>query len=219
MNNKLKVNFCGLDFQIPFIIAASPASDSRKKIEEAFEAGWGGAVLKTTSLKKEDVDLVYPMMAELSRNKKKDFAFFNIDLISERHIDEVEKDIEYIKSKYPENIIIGSIMASSKNDWIELVERLEAVGVDMIECSMSCPQGGTDGTIPVTNPELTAKVTGWINNAIQNDTPFIVKLSPNVTDIVSIGKAAEEAGADALCAIDTVKAMSGVNLETFEPLL
>jgi len=219
MHKNLSVNFCGLNFKNPFIIAASPASDSREKVERAFEAGWGGAVLKTTSMESEPVNLVYPMMGSFSYKEKRHSSFYNIDLISERHIGEIEKDIYYLKLKYPDHIVMGSIMASSKSDWVELVHRLEAVGTDIIECSMSCPQGESNGMIPTTDPDLTKKVTNWIKEATRKNTPVIVKLSPMVNDIVAIAKAAKEGGADAICAIDTVKALGGINLNTLEPFL
>ena len=219
MDERLAIEFAGVSFRNPFTLAASPPSDKRERIERAFEAGWAGAVFKTTSVEKEPVDLVYPMMGGVNYQEKRHAAFFNIDLISERHILEICDDIRYLKAKFPGRVLIGSIMAGSRADWVELVERLEDAGADMIECSMSCPQGEGDGTIPAADAALTKEVTGWIKAAVKKNTPIIVKLTPNVTDIVSIAKAAEGGGADALCAIDTVKGFSGINLDTFEPLL
>ncbi len=215
----LSIDFCGKHFVNPFTIAASPPSDTRERVERAFEAGWGGAVLKTTSVASEPVDLVYPMMGGLSYQEKRHAAFYNIDLISERHIDEICEDIRYLKAKYPDRIVIGSIMAGNRAEWEELVFKLESAGADMIECSMSCPQGEGDGTIPVNDPALTREVTGWIHAARKKETPIIVKLAPVVTDLSAIAMAAKEGGADALCAIDTVRGFSGIDLNTLEPKL
>ncbi len=215
----LSIDFCGKHFVNPFTIAASPPSDKRERVERAFEAGWGGAVFKTTSVESEPVDLVYPMMGALAYKDRRHNAFYNIDLISERHINEICDDIRYLKAKFPDRMLIGSIMAGSRREWEELVTKLEDAGVDMIECSMSCPQGEGDGTIPVNDPALTKEVTGWIKAALKRDTPIIVKLAPIVTDIVAIGRAAKEGGADALCAIDTVRCFPGINLDTLEPKL
>ncbi len=215
----LSIEFCGRRFTNPFTIAASPPSDSRARVERAFEAGWGGAVFKTTSVDSEVVDLVYPMMGGLAYQDRRHAAFYNIDLISERHIDEICSDIRYLKAKFPDKIAIGSIMAGSRAAWEELVSKLEAAGADMIECSMSCPQGEGDGTIPVNDPALTKEVTGWIKSALTKDTPIIVKLAPIVTDLSAIGFAAKAGGADALCAIDTVRGFAGIDLDTLEPKL
>lgn len=215
----LSIDFCGKHFVNPFTIAASPPSDNRDRIERAFEAGWGGAVFKTTSVESEVVDLVYPMMGALSYKDRRHSAFYNIDLISERHIDEICGDIRYLKAKFPDRMLIGSIMAGSRQEWEELVGKLEDAGVDMIECSMSCPQGDGDGTLPINDADLTREVTGWIKSALKKNTPIIVKLAPVVTDICAIGKAAKEGGADALCAIDTVRCFPGIDLDTLEPKL
>ena len=215
----LSIDFCGRHFVNPFTVAASPPSDNRARVERAFEAGWGGAVFKTTSVESEVVDLVYPMMGALSYKDRRHAAFYNIDLISERHIDEICADIRYLKGKFPDRMVIGSIMAGSRAEWEELVSKLEAAGADMIECSMSCPQGEGDGTIPVNDPALTREVTGWIKAALTKDTPIIVKLAPIVTDLSAIGFAAKEGGADALCAIDTVRGFPGIDLDTLEPKL
>lgn len=219
MKRDLSIEFCGKRFINPFTIAASPPSDSRERVERAFQAGWGGAVFKTTSVSAEAVRLAYPMMGGLSYQEKPHAAFYNIDLISERHIDEICADVRYLKERYPEHIVIGSIMAGSRPEWEELVTKLESAGADMIECSMSCPQGEGDGTIPVNDPALTKEVTGWIKNARTKNTPIIVKLAPIVTDLSAIARAAKEGGADALCAIDTVRGFAGIDLKTLEPKL
>ena len=107
------IDFCGKHFVNPFTIAASPPSDKRERVERAFEAGWGGAVFKTTSVESEPVDLVYPMMGALAYKDRRHNAFYNIDLISERHINEICDDIRYLKAKFPDRMLIGSIMAGS----------------------------------------------------------------------------------------------------------
>lgn len=219
MKPRLEVDFCGVRFPNPFTIAASPPSDTRERVERAFAAGWGGAVLKTTSLETETIDLVYPMMGTVRAPSRRNAGFVNIDLLSERHIDEIERDIDALKSRFPDHVVIGSIMARGRGEWEELVHRLEVAGADMIECSQSCPQGDGEGVIPAADPDLTREVTGWIRDATRKDTPIIVKLTPNVTDVVAIARAAAEGGADAVCGIDTVRGMAGLDLDTLEPLL
>jgi len=219
MDECLSIDFAGVRFINPFTIAASPASNTRERLVRAFNAGWGAAVLKTTSVEQERVDLVYPMMGDVRFGTKRRMGFVNIDLISERHINEIEEDIRYLKAEFPDRVLIGSIMAGNRNDWIELVQRIEEAGADMIECSMSCPQGDSDGAIPAANADLTYEVTRWISQARRRNTPIIVKLTPNVTDITAIAKAAERGGANAVCAIDTVKGFGGIDLDNFEPKL
>lgn len=213
----LRTDFCGLEFQNPFIVAASPSSDSREKVRHALEAGFGGIVFKTTSIPGYPVELVHPNMMGLSYMRKRQAALCNIDLISERNIEIVCEDIRCLKNEYPDRMLIGSIMAGKKEDWGKLVVMLEQAGADCIECSMSCPQGDDDDRIPVTDAQLTEETTKWIKNAVKASTPVIVKLSSSATDIVEIAKAAKRGGADAVCAIDTVRAFAGVDVETMVP--
>lgn len=225
---RLNITFCGIPFINPFTVAASPSSDSRDKVKRAFDAGWGGAVLKTTALPAHAPRLAEPNMAGISYAGQPQAAFYNIDLISERAIEEIQEDIAYFKSHYPQQRVIGSIMASGEHDWRILVNRLEEAGADLIECSMSCPQGEhsiageghmASSAIPAADPKLMQQTTGWIKQATNRGTPIIVKLTPNVTDIVEIAAGAMAGGADAVCAIDTVRGFIGIDIQTKRPKL
>ena len=224
----LNINFAGVPFENPFTVAASPSSDSREKVRRALEAGWGGIVFKTTALPQHSPKLAEPNMAGLSYAGKPQFAFYNIDLISERTVEEIQEDIAYFKQLYPDRRFIGSIMAAGEDEWIELVHRLEEAGADMIECSMSCPQGEhsiadegkkASNAIPAADRELMRTTTQTILRARKKNTPVIVKMTPSVTDLVDVARGAVEGGADALCCIDTVRGFIGIDLETGYPKL
>lgn len=224
----LNIYFAGVPFENPFTVAASPSSDSREKVRRALEAGWGGIVFKTTALPQHSPKLAEPNMAGLSYAGKPQFAFYNIDLISERTVEEIQEDIAYFKQLYPDRRFIGSIMAAGEDEWIELVHRLEEAGADMIECSMSCPQGEhsiadegkkASNAIPAADRELMRSTTQTILRARKKNTPVIVKMTPNVTDLVDVARGAVEGGADALCCIDTVRGFIGIDLETGYPKL
>ena len=217
LRHDLSVDFCGKRFINPFSIASSPPSDRRERIERAFQAGWAGAVFKTTSVEGEPVRLAYPIMSACTG--KGTGAYGNIDLISERHIREICSDIQYLKERYPDRILTGSIMARNRGEWELLVRELEDAGADMIECSMSCPQGDGTGIIPVTDAGMTKEVTGWICGARRKDTPVIVKLTPMVANLSEIAAAAKEGGADAVCAIDSLHGYCGIDLHTMLPKL
>lgn len=224
----LNIEFAGITFENPFTVAASPSSDSREKVRRALDAGWGGIVFKTTALPPHTPKLAEPNMAGLPFGGTPQFTLYNIDLISERPVEDIQEDIAYFKQIYPDRRFIGSIMAGSAEDWAELVARLEEAGADMIECSMSCPQGEQSiagetkrpgSGIPAADRSLMKATTQAIIHARRKHTPIIVKMTPNVTDIVDIGRGAAEGGADALCAIDTVRGFIGIDLETGRPKL
>jgi dihydropyrimidine dehydrogenase (NAD+) subunit PreA len=220
MTPDLSVQFCGIKFPNPYILAAAPTTDDAEMVARALEAGWAGAVIKTTSVESEPVELVYPQMGAIEVNGQKLVGMLNIDLISKRHIDQVEKDVRYLKKSFPRKVIIASIMGSQKEHWEELVQRLEAAGVDMIECSFSCPHGmperGMGSTIGQ-NPELTERTARWVKDAAKR-APVMIKLTPNVTDIVPIAQAVKRSGADAVCAINTVLGLIGIDIDTFSPI-
>ena len=215
----LSLEFCGVKFPNPFTLAAAPTTDSAEMVARAFEAGWGGAILKTTSVETEVVELVYPMMSGIDFEDKKLMGLQNIDLISQRHIDEVEKDVKALKKEFPDKVVAASIMGAKKEDWQELVKRLEAAGVDLIECSFSCPHGmperGMGSTIGQ-DPELTERTARWVKEAAKR-VPIVIKLTPQIADITAAARAVKRSGADGVCAINTLKSLIGVDLDTFIP--
>lgn len=218
----LRVDFCGLRFRNPFILAAAPSTDDREMVARGFEAGWAGAVLKTTALESEEVSIAYPIMSALAPGPGM-VGLHNIDLISERHIDQIVEDIVWLKARFPEHRVIASLMAHTQAEWGELVEKAEQAGADLIEASISCPQGavleGEDvqGWMVSQDPRLTETVTRWAVGAAAQ-IPVYIKLSPMVTDIAAIARAAERGGARALCAIDSLEGVVGVDLTNLSPL-
>lgn len=224
----LNIQFAGVPFENPFTVAASPSSDSREKVRRALEAGWGGIVFKTTATKGHCPVLAEPNMAGIPIGGRPQGAFYNIDLISERTIEEIQEEIAYFKQLFPDRRFIGSIMASGEEEWNILVQRLEEAGADMIECSMSCPQGEhsiagdeemASNAIPAADRDLMKSTTETIVRATKKGTPIIVKMTPNVTDIVDVARGAVDGGASALCAIDTVRGFIGIDIETGLPKL
>jgi dihydropyrimidine dehydrogenase (NAD+) subunit PreA len=215
----LGCEFLGLRFENPFILAAAPPTDNYKMVRLAFESGWAGAILKTTSVEGTRVDLAYPMMTSLNHNGRKLVGMGNIDLISEHHIDEVEQTVRRLKKEFPEKIVAASIMAGRKEDWQRLVERLEQAGVDFIECSFSCPQGniGEDpGKMLAQSVSATETTARWVKEAARR-VPISIKITPHVTDIVEIARAVKRSGADAITASNSIQALMGIDIRTFTP--
>jgi len=215
----LSVDFCGVRFDNPFLLSAAPPTDDLDMVRAAFEAGWGGAVLKTTSVETETVDLVYPMMSALHHGGSRIAGLGNIDLISEHHIDVVEQRAETLKREYPDRVVAVSIMGSRKEEWQGLVKRLEAAGVDLIECSFSCPQGSMGeepGAMLAQSVDATERVAGWVKEAAER-CPVVIKITPQVTNIVKVVQAVKRGGADAVCAANTIPSLMGVDVDTFVP--
>ena len=215
----LAVTFCGVKFRNPFVLAAAPPTDDLAMLRDAFRAGWAGAVLKTTSMEGTTVSLAYPMMSSLDVDGRRVVGLGNIDLISEHHVDVVEERVEILKREFPDRVVIASIMGATKHDWQSLVHRLEAAGADMIECSFSCPQGTLGrraGGMLGQDVEASKKVAGWVKEAARR-IPVVIKLTPMVADIVEVAQAVRDAGADGICASNTIPALMGIDLGTFIP--
>jgi len=108
---------------------------------------------------------------------------------------------------------------SIKEDWQELTVRCQEAGASALELNFSCPHGGIPGKQVGSeigqDPQVTKQITGWVKELAK--VPVWVKLTPNITDITIPGNAAKAAGADAITAINTIRALIGINLDTLEP--
>jgi dihydropyrimidine dehydrogenase (NAD+) subunit PreA len=109
--------------------------------------------------------------------------------------------------------------APVRQNWQRLAESMQEAGADALELNVSCPHGMPTkgmGAFIGQNAELVGQVVSWVKSVSR--VPVVVKLTPNVTDIAFVALAAKDNGADALCAINTVLGLIGVDLETLTPL-
>jgi len=222
-NNKcidISTEFCGIKFPNPFVLASGPPTAYGTMIKRAFDMGWGGAVLKTLKPDNMNIVDVKPRFNVIRGNHGEIVGFQNIELVSKRPLTIWLKEIEEIKIQYPNRILIGSIMAEvDKKEWQELAKKVADSGVDALELNFSCPHGMPEmgvGAAIGQNERMTSEITEWVKQVV--DIPVIVKLTPNVTDIISMAKAAQKGGADGISAINTVQCLIGINLDTMEPL-
>ena len=132
-------------------------------------------------------------------------------------VDKVIEDILPALREVYHQPIIANISGFSIDDYVQMTERFNAEQqVEIIEVNISCPNVHNGGMAFGTDPKAAAEVTKAVKAVAEK--PVFVKLSPNVTDIVSIAKACEEAGADGLCLINTLLGMR-INLHTRKPIL
>jgi dihydroorotate dehydrogenase (NAD+) catalytic subunit len=113
--------------------------------------------------------------------------------------------------------IIGSVAGFSVDDYAYTTQRLAArPEIAAVEINISCPNVAAEGETFACDPNLTGRVVRAARGATGK--PLIVKLSPNVTDIASIAREAEAAGADALAVINTVRGMA-IDVDRWQPRL
>ena len=216
----LKTNILRIDFDNPFLLASAPPTACIESIDMAFEMGWGGAVLKTIT--PDDLEMIEasPRYAVME-NKKHIIGFQNIELLSHKTVKYWCDGIKFLKQKYPSKVIIASIMSPvNQESWQNLVKILNNTPADAFELNFSCPHGMPEKGIGMaigTDAEISYQITKWVKEVAQK--PVFVKLSPNVSNIVEIASAVENAKADGLAAINTVQGFMGLDLNTLKPLL
>lgn len=215
----LSVNFCGVKFENPFLLSSSPVGNHAEMCSRAFDAGWGGIVYKTLNVEKTfKVVMPSPRLNALNYSDKRFVGLQNAEQITDRTIADNIKDISELKKNYPKKVLVSSIMAFNDEDWAVLAKMSEDAGADMLELNFSCPQMarkdaghrvGQDG-------EVVSYITGVVKKA--SKLPVIAKMTPNITDMVPIALAAKRGGADAISAINTIKAITDVDIDSFTPL-
>ncbi len=124
----------------------------------------------------------------------------------------VNRDIPFLK-QYDTKIIVN-VCGKSKEDYVEVVERLADEHVDMLEINISCPNVKEGGIAFGQDPRAVEDITRAVKERARQ--PIIMKLSPNVTDIAEMARAAESGGADVISLINTITGMKiDVNRRTF----
>lgn len=123
-----------------------------------------------------------------------------------------ERDIPFLK-KYDTRIIVN-VCGKSKEDYVEVVERLADEPVDMLEINISCPNVKEGGIAFGQKADAAYEITKAVKTVAKQ--PVVMKLSPNVTDITEMAKAVEAGGADAVSLINTLTGMKiDINRRTF----
>jgi len=211
----LETKFLGIQFPNPFILASAPPTARGSMIIEAFEAGWGGAVLKTIGLERTPHPSPRLQVIREGRDKR---GMVNIELISDISLEQWEDEIDLIRSTFPDRPIIASIMGGGHpDDWQKVVQRLEMHKINGYEMNVSCPNfSERRGAQLGQDPDSLFMAISWVREA--TSLPVIVKLTPNVTDITSLAQVAKDAGANAVTATNTLSGLAGIDLESFTPL-
>lgn len=218
MSVDLSVDFCGLRFENPFVLAPSPCTDSLDQVAEALKKGWAGVVLKTISFESSNVSRVYPLVTRVEDREGRFIGLQNIDLVTELSLEVLETRIKHLKKYYPSKIIIVSIMGQKKEEWQTLAGSLASAGADMIQCSISCPHGKVSDFGPyVREMDAMGRIAHWVKEVVPK-VPVVVKLSPQITDIAGAAQAVKNGGADGVCSVNTLKSMNGVDLNNLIPI-
>ncbi|MBV8150990.1 MAG: NAD-dependent dihydropyrimidine dehydrogenase subunit PreA [Candidatus Eremiobacteraeota bacterium] len=213
----LSIDLAGIKSPNPFWLASAPPTNSGYQVMRAFEAGWGGAVWKTIG---EPIVNVTSRFAGLNLGGYKMVGMNNIELITDRPVEENCREIVEVKKRFPDRAIVASLMVECKREsWREMVKRVQATGCDGFELNFGCPHGMSErgmGSAVGQDPELVEQVTSWVVEV--SDVPVLVKLTPNVTSIKHMARAAARGGAHGISLINTINSLMGVDLDTWNPI-
>src|SRR6202789_3703468 len=211
----LSIDFAGIKSANPFWLASAPPANSGAQVHRAFEYGWGGAVWKTIGAPVLNVSNRY---GAWSFGSQKMLGINNVELISDRPLEVNLREIRDVKRAWPDRaVVVSAMVESSPEAWHDIIRKIEDTGADGIELNYGCPHGMSErgmGAAVGQVPEYCERITRWVMDVAR--IPVIVKLTPNVTSIVSPARAALAAGASALSLINTVNSIVGVDLDTLE---
>ena len=211
----LSSNFVGIKSPNPFWLASAPPTDKEINVVRAFEAGWGGVVWKTVGEDPPIVNVNGPRYAVLYSQDRRVIGFNNIELISDRPLQQNLDEMRRVKRAWPDRAIVASLMVPCTEDaWRNILPKVEDTGCDGIELNFGCPHGMSErgmGSAVGQVPEYIEMVAAWCKQ--YSKLPVIVKLTPNITDIRHPARAAKRGGADAVSLINTINSIMGVDLE------
>ncbi|GAB4253071.1 MAG: NAD-dependent dihydropyrimidine dehydrogenase subunit PreA [Candidatus Methylacidiphilales bacterium] len=210
----------GLTLPNPFVIASGPPGTNLNVIRRAFQEGWGAVIAKTISLDASKVINVTPRYGKLMANDGQEvIGWENIELISDRPFSIWLDEFKKCKDQFPDRVLIASIMEEySRDAWVEIVERCQDAGVDGFELNFSCPHGLPErkmGSAMGQDPDILAEVCSWVMATSKK--PVWAKMTPNITHIEDPARRALAAGCHGISAINTIRSVIGVNLDTLRP--
>lgn len=204
----MKVNLGGLAMKNPVTTASGTFAAGMEYADFVDVAGLGAVTTKGVSLNGWEGN-ASPRIAETPSGMLNSIGLQNPGVA---HLKEVE--LPWLESKGA--TVIVNVSGHSFGEYVQVIEALEDAPVDAYEVNISCPNVDAGGMTIGTDPKSVTEVVGLCRAATKR--PLIVKLTPNVTDITEIARAAEAAGADALSLINTLMGMA-IDAERRKPVL
>ena len=232
MKSTLSTRFTGIEFENPFLLASAPPTESDSNIMRAFEAGWGGVVVKTIGMHPV-INVKGPKTKfirsnsdsyRISMEKRPNTALhssWNWELISDKPLDWWMPKLRRIKEAFPHKVLVASIMAGSEDDkevnhWRELAVGCQEQGVDAFELNLSCPH--MDRVDMGSNIGKNVQLIDMVVRAVKEvaTKPVWVKLTPTTTNIAKEAEAAFKAGADAISSSNTFTSLPPIDPGSLE---
>ena len=204
----MSVSFAGVQFKSPVVVSSGTFGFGRE-YNELFDISVLGGIAVKGLTARARLGNPPPRIAETP------MGMLNSVGLQNPGVDSFIKDEMPFLRRFDTNII-ANISGNTVEEYCEMAEKLSAANVELIEVNISCPNVKAGGMAFGTTAASAALVTREVKR--RSTVPVMIKLSPNVTDITEIARAAEDAGADALSLINTLLGMR-IDIETYRPVL
>lgn len=209
MTPDLKVTIAGVEFDNP-IMTASGCCGYGEELAQAFPLSKLGALVTKTITEAPRLGHPPPRTAEVASGMLNAIGLANVGV--DKFIAEKLPFLEKQKTK-----VIVNVGGARVKEYVDICARLnDCPRVDMIELNISCPNVDEGGMLFGKDPAMTERTVAEVKKVFNR--PVIAKLTPNVTDIGLMARAAEQGGADALAVINSVVGTS-VDVDTWRPVL
>lgn len=214
-NIDVSTEICGVKLENPFMLSSSIVGSRYEMCKRALELGWAGVVTKTICMM--PIHESSPRYSAVKNWNGTFLGFKNIEQLSKYSVEENMGMIKKLKEEFPNKVIIASIMGSNKEEWEYLTKEVTKAGADLIELNFSCPNMKHKGTGSDVgqNPDLVEYYTRVVRN--NTNIPVLAKMTPNITDMREPAIAAKKGGADGIAAINTIKSITNIDLDSFVP--
>jgi dihydroorotate dehydrogenase (NAD+) catalytic subunit len=207
-NSLLSTSFAGLELPNPTMLASGVLGYTSASFVRVAKAGAGAIVTKSVGVSPR-VGYSNPTLVQAQG------GFVNAMGLPNPGIDVFSEEINFSKNLLRVPLIV-SVFGYTAEEYVSVASKAVEAGADAVELNVSCPHVKQTGAEIGQNPRLLIEIVENVKSKVSK--PVIVKLSPNVNDVAVLAKAAVEAGADALTAVNTLKAMA-IDAETQKPIL
>ncbi|MCX8118037.1 MAG: tRNA-dihydrouridine synthase [Desulfobacterota bacterium] len=227
----LKVQFCGIEFKNPILAASAEPTLSAANMKQVIQTGAGGLVAKTVTdsealrrLTKRSKFRYLDEEHRVCRGKvPRLFTFFGRTGLAEETPEEWMKELKEAQASALKSdcVIIGSVAGTTVESWVTLAKMIEDTGIRLVELNFGCPhpsemKGTPTGMLVGQDKASASEITHRVTEAVK--IPVIIKLTPQVADVVEMARAVRSAGASAVTIINRFVGFC-VDIETGKPLL
>ena len=204
----LRTTFAGISLRNPLLLASGIWGESGNSLKGAWDAGAGGVITKSIG---SEPRMGYPNPTIETYGN---WGMLNAMGLPNPGIEEYPQEIAVAREAGA--TVIGSIFGADADEFATLAERMVSTGVVALELNLSCPHAKGLGSEIGQDPDQVREVVRAVKRAVK--IPVVAKITPNHYDVASLAQAAESAGADAISAINTVRALA-IDVHLRRPVL